>query len=94
MESTFSLPLTPPPSSLVDDRLPPYPPITATVTIPSSPLPVAPVLVILVGWYASTRRQLKRYCDLHRRINEKCITLTVNLPKDVIFGEGERAPPT
>lgn len=51
-------------------------------------------MVILVGWYASTRRQLKRYCDLHRRINEKCITLTVNLPKDVIFGEGERAPPT
>ena len=45
-----------------------------------------PPLVILIGWYASTLRQLRKYEDLHRLVNPSATLVTLTLPKEVVFG--------
>jgi len=43
-------------------------------------------LVIIIGWYASTLRQLQHYKMLHRSIAPNCTIMTIILPRDVVFG--------
>lgn len=50
------------------------------------PTSTPPPLIILIGWYASTLRQLSKYEDLHRLVNPSCTLLTFTLPKEVVFG--------